>query len=296
MARAMLIHNPVAARTKPRVVRAVCDTFSSEGWEVEVVVTKGPGDETTLARQGVAGSVDVIVVYGGDGTAIRAFSGMVGSDVPLGLIRGGTGNLLASNLGLPRNPIRAARAVTRGHPVAIDVGRLTCGKNERYFAVACGAGFDAELMARTSGESKRKWRMAAYVATAWEALGNLQPAHFQISVDDSNFEVEAATVIVANCGAILPPLVRFGPGITLDDGLLDVITMSASNRIESVSALWQMITGLGNGGRVRYARGRRITVESHPTVRVESDGDEGGTTPFTAEAVPGGLRIMMPRG
>ncbi|MFQ5704142.1 MAG: diacylglycerol/lipid kinase family protein [Gemmatimonadales bacterium] len=294
MARALLIYNPAAARTRPKHLKVVCDTLSSEGWKVDAVATTRPGDETKLALEGVSAAVDVIAVYGGDGTAIRAFTGMIDSDIPLGLVRGGTGNLLATNLRLPRAPALAARTIARGTPHAIDLGRLTCGETERYFAVACGAGFDAQLMALTSGQSKRRWRMAAYMVKAWELLGNLEESHFRISVDGQAFEVKAAAVLIANCGAILPPVVSLGPGISLDDGLLDVIALSARNRLEGLSAIWRLITQSADGRGVKRARGKSITVSSDEVVLVESDGDQGGTTPFAAEVVPGRLKVMIP--
>ena len=71
-----------------------------------MLATGGPGDARRLAAYGVAEKVDVVAVFGGDGTTMQAAAALVGTDVPLGVIPGGTGNLLAGNLRIP--PLRPA--------------------------------------------------------------------------------------------------------------------------------------------------------------------------------------------
>src|SRR5579884_3639169 len=102
MTRALLITNPAAARTDARAVTAIRDTLRGGGWEVEVVATARPGDARRFAAEARGQGCDVLVCYGGDGTAMQVAAGIAGSDIPLGLVPGGTGNLLAGNLRLPR--------------------------------------------------------------------------------------------------------------------------------------------------------------------------------------------------
>jgi diacylglycerol kinase (ATP) len=124
MARTLLITNPLAARTDPRVVRTVRSVLRREGWHVDIEKIRHTGHAAELAAEGVRAGMDVVAVYGGDGTAMQAVKGMRGHDVPLALIPGGTGNLLAGNLRLPRNPTRAALVITRGTPRPLDLGQL----------------------------------------------------------------------------------------------------------------------------------------------------------------------------
>jgi len=293
MARVLVIMNPVAARTDPAVVRTVSRVLDREGWEVDVLGTTRPGHAADLARQGVEEGVDAIAVYGGDGTTMQAVSGMIGGSVPLGLIPGGTGNLLAGNLRLPRNPTKAARLIAQGKTRPIDVGKVERADGVHYFAVACGAGFDAEIMAGTSSGAKRRWKLAAYVAQAWTAISHVQNVPYRVTVDDRVLEGTAATVLVVNCGEFIPPFARFGTGIALDDGLLEVVILRAEGRIESAGVVWQLLRGRANGdGRVRYARGRRVTVETTPARPMQLDGEAAGTTPFTAELIPGAIRVF----
>jgi len=294
MARVLLIHNPEAARTQSSLVQSICGVFKRAGWSVEAPGTEHPDRSAEIADQGVSAGVDVIAVYGGDGT-VNAVAGKVGSQVPIGLIPGGTGNLLAGNLRLPRNPTQAARVIVKGAPRSIDLGRLAGSGGVRHFTVACGAGFDAELMAATTGEAKRRWGMGAYVATAWGVMAANEAVKYRIVVDGANFEVEAASVIVANCGEIIPPFLRLRPGILPDDGLLDVVVLNATGMIESAAVLWQLATGqTADNGRVKHIRGSQVSVESDMPRPVELDGEPAGMTPFTAQVIKGGIRVILP--
>lgn len=298
MARALLITNPAAARTEPLAVNAVMSTLRGAGWQAEVLATGGPGDARHLAEYGVREGVDVVAVFGGDGTTMQAAAALVGTDVKLGVIPGGTGNLLAGNLRIPASPARAAAVLVNGRARRFDLGRMERSDGTHYFAVACGAGMDARVMAGTLSEHKQRWGMAAYVATTLRLIGSVRSTRHVITVDGTAYEAMAAMILVANCGEVIPPLVRLRSGITPDDGLLDVVVMRADSFGQSVRAVWDLLRERpGNtsaGGFVGYARGREIRVETIDPEPVQLDGEPGGVTPFTATVVPGAVRILMP--
>jgi len=239
--------------------------------------------------------VDVCAVFGGDGTTMQAAAALVGSDVTLGLIPGGTGNLLAGNLRIPPNPARAAKVLVSGVPRRIDLGRLDRDTGSDYFAVACGAGYDAVIMTRTLSEHKRRWGMLAYVATTIKFIGEIRAREHHIVVDGVSYDAQASMVVVANCGEVFPPLIKLRSGISFDDGLLDVLVVRANGFGDSVRAVWDLLReGHGGDAFVGYARGREIRVETHPVQPMQLDGDGSGYTPFTATCVPGAISIMTP--
>jgi diacylglycerol kinase family enzyme len=246
----------------------------------------------------VAEKGDVVAVFGGDGTAKQAAAALVGTDVALGVIPGGTGNLLAGNRRSPASPARAARALVRAKPRLYDLGRLERPAGLQYFAVACGAGYDARVMAGTLSEHKRRWGMAAYVATTLRLMSELRSSLHSITIDGVEYEANAAMVLVANCGEVIPPFVKLGPGITPDDGLLDVVVVRADNFPQSIRAVWDLLRltpgSLGPDSYVGHVRGREVKVETDRPQPVQLDGEPGGTTPFTASVVPGAIRIMVP--
>ena len=294
MARALLITNPGAGRMDPRAIRAVTATLGARGLEVDVAGTTWPGDAAALARQGADDGVDLVVVYGGDGTAMQAVRGIVARDIPVGLIPGGTGNILAGNLRIPASPARAAAVVARGVTRRLDLGRVAREDGPHYFAVNCGAGFDAQLMVGTSALAKRRWGMGAYVATALRGLAEVTSVPHRITVDGDVLEAHAATVMIANCAELVPPFLRLKHDIANDDGVFDVIVLEATGVAGSVAVMSRLLLGRGGGGGVRYARGQRIEVQAELTRPVQLDGEPTGTTPFTAEMLPGALRVFVP--
>ena len=294
MARALLITNPGAGRMDPRAIRAVTATLGARGLEVDVAGTTWPGDAAALARQGADDGVDLVVVYGGDGTAMQAVRGIVGRDIPIGLIPGGTGNVLAGNLRIPASPARAAAVVARGVTRRLDLGRVAREDGPHYFAVNCGAGFDAQLMVGTSALAKRRWGMGAYIATALRGLAEVASVPHRITVDGDVLEAHAATVMIANCAELIPPFLRLKHDIVNDDGAFDVIVLEATGVVGSVAVMSRLLLGRGGGGGVRYARGQRIEVQADLTRPVQLDGEPTGTTPFTAEVLAGALRVFVP--
>ena len=292
----LLIYNPVAARTSISVLESIKRVFSSAGWQVTVADTRHVGDAEDLARNGVAEGADVVAVYGGDGTTIQAVGGMMGTGTPLGLLPGGTGNLLAGNLRLPRSPVKCAEVIVKGKPHPIDLGRLSIGGKERYFSVGCGAGFDAEIMTGTTEAAKKRFGMAAYVAKTLEVLGNLETVPHRITIDGDTRELDATCVLVVNCGEIIPPILKLKKDISLRDGLLDVVVLSPTGYMESLGVVWQMLSGRANGqGQLQYAQGKVVEVETDRPQPVEMDGEGAGRTPFTAEAIPNGIEVYLPR-
>jgi YegS/Rv2252/BmrU family lipid kinase len=251
-----------------------------------------------IAEAAVRDGAEIVVVQGGDGTTMQAAAALVGTDVALGIVPGGTGNLLAGNLRIPASIRGAARVLTEGRRRRIDLGRMARAEGLVYFSVAAGAGIDALVMEATPAASKQRWGMGAYVAATIRKIPEIRSHPYVITVDGRSFEAEAALVIVANCGEVFPPFVRLGPGISPEDGLLDLIVVRADGLWDSLKVIWQVVRDLPAerrvGSLIGYARGRVIRVEATPPQPVEMDGEAHGQTPFTAEAVPGAITVLAP--
>jgi diacylglycerol kinase (ATP) len=299
VARALLITNPIAARTNQRTPQQVARYLARAGWSMDVAVTTGPEDAREMTRQAITSGVDVVAVFAGDGTTMQAAAALVGTDIPLALIPGGTGNLLAGNLRIPASPARAAQILMSGRRRRIDLGRVVLPDGEHYFGVAVGAGVDAKVMGSTAVADKRRWGIGAYWASTFRVLPGLRSTECRITVDGTPFDVRAALVLIMNCGEMIPPLIRIRPEIAIDDGVLDLVAVTADSVWEGIRGLCRVVI---DGRRaviretpyLRYARGTRITVEPADPLPVQFDGDPVGVTPFTAEVVPGCLTVMAP--
>jgi len=298
MARALLIMNPAAARTTHPAVLAVDAALRHRGWRTELLATAGPGDARRLAEYGVAHGVDVVAVFGGDGTTMQAAGALVGTEVALGLIPGGTGNLLAGNLRLPNSPVRAAEIIASGQPRPLDLGRVDRPDGEHYFAVAAGAGIDARIMMETEAAQKRKWGIGAYISTMVRVMPEIRSVPTLITIDGQEFTADASMVLVANCGEVIPPFFRLRSDTAPDDGLLDVVVARANSVWDSVKVLREALRPMAelraDRERLGFARGEVITVTPTMTFPVQLDGDGAGVTPFTARVVPRAIRVMLP--
>lgn len=296
MTRALVITNPVAARTHARAVTVIQDTLRGGGWTVDVIATSGPGDARRIAEAARTQGFDVLVSHGGDGTAMQVAAGIVGTGIPLGLVPGGTGNVLAGNLRLPNSPVKAARVLLTARPHAIDLGVVERSDGPHYFAVASGTGFDAQLMADTDLAAKRRWKVGAYLMRALLTLTQARSAAHRVTVDGTAYDVKAAMLLVLNCGTLPPGFVPLRKGVVPDDGWLDVVALDADGAWQSVAALFDLLRGAASGaGRVWWGRGRTISVEvtDGPPRLVQLDGEITGATPFEARLLPGALLVLV---
>jgi diacylglycerol kinase (ATP) len=296
--RALLIANPAAARTDARAVTAIRDTLRRGGWAVEVLATARPGDARRYAREARAQGFDALVSYGGDGTAMEIAAGAMASGLPLGLVPGGTGNLLAGNLRLPRSPATAARVILGGHTASLDLGAVDRPDGTHYFAVCGGTGFDARLMARTRSDEKWRWKMAAYVMRAFATLPDVTSPLHRVTVDGVARELPAAMVLVANCGELVPPFLRLRDNVAPNDGWLDVLALRAEGVLQSLGAFMELLQGRrreNGSGRLWFARGRTVRVEllEGPPQPMQLDGELCGHVPFEARLLPAALSVIV---
>ena len=244
-------------------------------------------------------SFDVLVSHGGDGTAMQVAAGITGTGTALGLVPGGTGNVLAGNLRLPRSTASAARALLKARREPIDLGVVERADGPHYFAVAAGTGFDAQLMADTGLQEKRRWKLGAYLARAALTLTSVRSAPHRVTVDGTVHDVRSAMLLVLNCGRLPPGFLTLRANLVPDDGWLDVVALDADGAFQSASAVIELLLSNGNvdgkGRRVWWARGRSVRVEvPEGTPRpVQLDGEVTGTTPFEARLLPGALAVLV---
>src|SRR5882762_6025443 len=297
MTRALLITNPFAARAHARAVTTIRDILQGGGWSVEVRSTAGPGDARRIAEESRAIGFDVVVSHGGDGTAMQVAAGIAGTATALGLVPGGTGNVLAGNLHLPRSTAGAARALLKARRRPIDLGVVERSDGPHYFAVAAGTGFDAQLMADTGLQAKRRWKLGAYLARAAMTLNTVRSASHRVTVDGTVHEVPAAMLLVLNCGQLPPGFLTLRSTLAPDDGWLDVVALDANGVFQGASAVIELLLGNGEkkGRRVWWACGRQVRVEvpNGAARPVQLDGEVTGTTPFEARLLPGALAVLV---
>ena len=291
--RVLLIVNP-ASRRGSRHRQSVERAFRGTSVVVDVLATERPGHATELVRQ--AGTAhDAVFVLGGDGTVMDTVTALAGTGRPVGVLPGGTGNLVAGMLGVPKNPARAVHALLSGEWVMMDLARVTGGG--RYFAFAAGIGIDAAMVTETSSIWKRRLGVLAYVWSASRAVLRRREFGFVADLDGRLFDARASLVMVVNSGSLFRGTFHIGPEISSNDGMLDLCVFSPNNLADVVSIVrraWRK--DFRPHRRMHFMKARRIRLDSQPPRVVQADGDEIGVTPIEIQVVPGAATFLVPRG
>ena len=297
MTRALVVGRRRKGRKIGRAVRETQQRLEGAGWTVETAVVDRKRAMRKRAAQGVKADLDVVVGVGGDGAVLQVIQALAGKAVALGIIPMGTGNLLAGNLGIPHPPDQAADVLLGGTRRTIDLGRLAIGGRHVLFTVACGVGFDAEVMKATARSRKLRWGKLAYVASAIGKRRRVRNVVHRITIDGVTSTMKATQVFTANFGGVglaVAPRLEVQP----DDGYLDVIVMRASGPMSGLLAGWEALRqedlGESSHGHAFRARGRKVRIETSPSRLVEVDGSVIGTTPITVSVRPAALTVLVP--
>jgi diacylglycerol kinase (ATP) len=286
----LLIANP-AARRAPSLLAAAERAFRAADVRCDVVLTERPGHGAEVASR-LAGGYGAVFTLGGDGTAMEVVGALAHSGVPVGVLPGGTGNLVARSL---RIPLRVETAVVRllaGDIAAVDLGVLDSG---RRFAFSAGVGVDARMIAETSPRAKQRFGVAGYAYTAARVTLRRRSFLVRAEVDGEQVERTAAAVMLANFGTVLSNLMVLGPGIRSDDGVLDLCVFSPVRSGDAIRVAWRLLRkDFRSDAALLYRSGRHFRIECDPPQVFQADGEVLGTTPFSARVDPLAARLLVP--
>lgn len=170
MKKVLFVFNPIAGTVSSRVKQVIVKALEAD-FKLEVAETAGRNHAGGLARDAVDRDFDAVFVFGGDGTINETAQGLVSSDVPLGVFPGGSTNVMARALGVPRDPVEATAFVAShlksGTRRLVNAGKL----NERFFMFNAGMGLDAEVVRRVESDpdGKRRNHEGLFVRNAFKA-------------------------------------------------------------------------------------------------------------------------------
>jgi diacylglycerol kinase (ATP) len=294
---ALVIMNPVSGQSDPGDTRATIEgRLGREGLRYEIRETREAGDALRWAQQAVEEGFDLLIVSGGDGTIMEAMTGMIkgGGELPLAQLPQGTANLLARALGIPTDQEGALETALAGKAVRLDVGYLP--REDRYFALVVGAGYDARMIGDASRELKNALGFAAYVVTGIKNLFTLRPSRIELEIDGRRMRLRAHTVLIINVGEINEANIALGPNIQPHDGKLDVMILSAASLLGALRTIGRILMRRFDDSKsLRYLSASRIRLTARPPLPTQIDGEELGTTPLEVEAVPDGALLIVPQ-
>lgn len=261
----------------PEAVVPVARLLREAGATVEVTYSPGPQAMHALVAAALDRG-DVVVSVGGDGM-LSSVAGLVSAGRGLlGILPTGRGNDFARMLGLPSTPAEQAELLLSGRTRPVDLidldGRVVAGSV--YSGVDARA---ADLVDRA------RWlpRSLQYPYAAVRSLATYRPGRYRLTVDGTDHELTAATVVVAN-SAYYGRGMRIAPAALVDDGVLDVVVVGAASKRELISALPTVYDGSHvDRPEVLVLTGRRVELRG----RLEGRG--GGPIPVGGDGEPLGV-------
>ncbi|WP_061961384.1 diacylglycerol/lipid kinase family protein [Demequina flava] len=297
---------------RERVMRACSERYLPEPLWLQTTI-EDPG--TGQAKAAMAQGADVVVAVGGDGTVRAVADALVGSNVAMGIVPMGTGNLFARNLDLPLGDTSAQlRTVLEGHNERVDVGYMDVerafpghGEDGRHmFLVMAGAGIDAEMVAGADATLKKRVGWLAYFFAAVEHLGDKRMKASVAINDDEPVTTEMRTVLMANAGR-LPGGLQLIPNASITDGELDIATLDARGGLVGWTELFGSVVAQGAGikqtevlhawrtSRIDHARAKSVSVEMEIPQRVQVDGESlGMAIRIRGHVEPASLTVRIP--
>jgi diacylglycerol kinase (ATP) len=290
-----VIINPVAGGrrrglTPDRRVRLATEALDRHGVTGRIELTTHAGHGRDLARQAVADGCRLVVAWGGDGTINEVASSLLCTGVALGVVRSGSGNGLAREIGIPRAAARALDIALSGRERVIDIGEA----GGRAFVNLAGVGFDAAMAAEFNRLGTERRGPLRYIGTVLGAAFAFEPSPYALDVDGRRFDVNALLVVVAN-------LPQYGANTTIapsakpDDGLLDVVVIEdrgALGRLGLAPRFFDRTIHKAPGVLTMQAREVEVRGRAPIAFHVDGEPQQGGEV-LRARVRPGALRVRV---
>ena len=266
--------------------------------------------EWRIGMPAAGDQVDIILLFGGDGTVHRHLGQLVKLGLPVLVVPAGSGNDFAHSLNLrSAHDSRTAWDKFRGgggHVRHIDLGVISILEGAgapagcRYFCCVAGVGFDGEVARRANRLPRWLRGHGGYVLSALPTIFSFAPLPIKVSVPDSaggwTTRSHQPTLVTALANApFYGGGMKVAPQAKMDDGLLDVCIVGAVNRMKLFSVFPTVYAGRHLGIReVTYFKTERARVETEQPLDVYADGEYVCRTPVEISIQRAALRVVVP--
>ncbi len=277
----------VRSRRAADLVRAAC---ARGALSCDVVFTEYPGHACEIASDCAVRGVSPVIAWGGDGTVNEVASALAFRDVALGIVPAGSGNGLARELGISRDPERALATAIRGRDRVIDVGEL----GGRLFVNLAGIGLDAAVAEGFRQLAGRGLR--GYVQVTLATVFRYEPQVYTVTAAGETWTRRALIVAFAN-GTQYGNGARIAPRAKFDDGRLELVVVPPLRAWQVPGGVRRLFNGtVDQHPGVTTLSVRNVTITANRPICFHVDGEvvQGGVT-LTATTHPGALRVRTAR-
>ena len=272
MKKMLFVMNPFAGKKKgAKLLTKIITVFNRGGYLVDAYMTKAPGDAVDVVAE-LAGTVDVVVCCGGDGTLNETVSGVLksGVNVPLGYIPAGSTNDFANSLKLPLKILKAAQEIVDGTAHVFDLGRF----GDRYFSYVASFGAFTKTSYSTPQSIKNLLGHTAYVLSGVKELAHIRSIPLKIEVDGQVYEDKYIFGAICNCTS-MGGIISLKPELVdMQDGLFEILLVRAP---KSLGELTECIGAIRRKDckcrMMTFLSGKKIRVEMDPSIPWSLDGE-----------------------
>ncbi|CAN5207389.1 YegS/Rv2252/BmrU family lipid kinase [soil metagenome] len=283
------IINPASGAEAP-ILTDINKVFCESGITWDVSITKKDGDAYKFASA-FKGKTDIVAVYGGDGSLTEVAGALYGSRTPMAIIPGGTANVTAKELNIPLSSVDALELLkgSKSKVIKIDMGMA----NGEPFLIRINLGIMADMIIRADRELKDSMGQLAYGITAIKSIAQMDPVSYILQIDGKEFKENAVALTVTNAGSLGIGTMSLLPGISIKDGLLDVILLNDAS-IMSVLSIAGTTLLQNDSDILKHWRCKEVEISSDKLMPYIHDDVQKRAKKLHLKVMPGALKILVP--
>lgn len=275
MKKAMLIINPTSGGEKALDYKEKLENKAKEYFEyIETKITEKAKDATAFAEEASKENYEAVIVFGGDGTVNEVISGIAEKDyIPkLGIIPGGTGNLITKLLEISQDINEAIDQLDFNKTNAIDIGKA----NKSYFGYIFSVGSLPEAIHNVEIEDKTKYGVLAYAINTIKSVIKDEVFNIKIETENGSYEGEASQVLVLLSNYYADKKI-FEEN---KDGYANILILKNASIISKLSLIPDLLKGdIVENGNIEYIKAKDITISSDTKLESDIDGDQSDDLP-----------------
>ena len=275
MKKAMLIINPTSGGEKALDYKEKLENKAKEYFEyVETKITEKAKDATAFAEEASKGNYEAVIVFGGDGTVNEVISGIAEKDyIPkLGIIPGGTGNLITKLLEISHDIDEAIDQLDFNKTNSIDIGKA----NKSYFGYIFSVGSLPEAIHNVEIEDKTKYGVLAYAINTIKSVIKDEVFNIKIETENGSYEGEASQVLVLLSNYYADKKI-FEEN---KDGYANILILKNASIISKLSLIPDLLKGdIVENDNIEYIKAKDITISSDTKLESDIDGDQSDDLP-----------------
>jgi diacylglycerol kinase (ATP) len=283
------IINPASGKQEP-ILSYINEVLADTDTDWDITVTKKDRTAGDIARK-LAGQTDLVAVYGGDGSVTEVASALFRTGTPMAIIPGGTANVMAKELNIPVDTKAALQLLkTDQYQIkAIDMGLM----NDHPFLLRINLGIMADMVLQADRELKDNIGQLAYGVTAIKTIAEAEPADYNLQIDGENVNETGVSLTITNSGNMGVGDFALQPGISVTDGLLDIILLKDASILSLLKVAGS--TFLQNETEaVMHRQCKQVTITLDREQKIICDDFEYLTKKIIIKVVPASVNILVP--